>query len=306
MNWRIKGVVQKTLSVLPGGTRVNDLLQRTVGGLRHLDANIAAKVNYDWAVLVGHMTGLGRNPRGLRYLEIGTGWYPTSPACHALAGAGSCVTYDVDRHLDPRLTFQMLDILRQHLPAIARAAQRPLPEVEAEYERLRRAQSLEEFLRAARIEYHAPADACATGLPDDSVDVVFSNSVLEHVPGEVIARLMRESRRVLRPGGLSIHSANCGDHYAYFDRRITALQYLAYSDSQWRFWNNRLQYQNRLRPVDFIELAESAGLKIVLRKHAPRPDLLAALPRLKIAPEFRSYPPEQLCCTSVDFVGRKD
>jgi hypothetical protein len=44
---------------------------------------------------------------------------------------------------------------------------------------------------------------------------------------------------------------------------------------------------------------------VVLAKYTPRTDLLRALPGLDIAPEFRHYPPEQLCCTSIDFVARK-
>jgi len=52
-------------------------------------------------------------------------------------------------------------------------------------------------------------------------------------------------------------------------------------------------------------LSEQAGLKTVLAKHKPRPSLLAKLPELAIAPEFQKYPPEQLCCTSIDFVGQK-
>jgi len=129
--------------------------------------------------------------------------------------------------------------------------------------------------------------------------------VLEHVPRAVIAAMMRESYRILRPGGLSLHSVNCGDHYAYFDRQITFINYLTIAEKDWQFWNNDLQYQNRMRPQDFIELSEQAGLTTVLAKYQPRPALLAQLAALKIAPEFQNYSPEQLCCTSVDFGGQK-
>ena len=38
--------------------------------------------------------------------------------------------------------------------------------------------------------------------------------------------MMREAFRVLRPGGLSIHSVNCADHYAYFDHNVSPINYL--------------------------------------------------------------------------------
>lgn len=294
MNWRIKGVTQKLLSALPGGVAINDLLQRTVGDLRNFEQTVHNKVHNDWLVLVGHMTELGVRPAGLTYVEIGTGWFPALPVCFHLAGAARVISFDLHRHLNVKLTERMIGALKPHLPAIAKAAQR---EVEADYARL--------DTDRLPFDYRAPADAIATGLPDNSVDVVFSNSVLEHVPPHVIARLMKESSRILRPGGLSIHSANCGDHYAYFDRNITMLNYLTYPARDWEFWNNRLLYQNRLRPQDFTGMAEQAGLEIALCKFRPREELLAALPALTIAPEFRQYPPEQLCSTSIDFVGRK-
>ncbi len=246
---------------------------------------------------MAHLAELEVSPRDRRYVEIGTGWFPTLPVCFHLAGAASVVSYDLRRHLNPRLTERLLPALEPHLTAIATAAGRSLPDVQADYA----------ALDPARLpfEYRAPADAAVSGLPDNSVDAVFSNSVLEHVAPDAIARLMQETRRILKPGGLAIHSANCGDHYAYFDRHITAINYLAYPADAWAFWNNALLYQNRLRPQDFIDLATAAGLEIVLEKHAARPELLAALPGLQLAPEFQQYPPEQLCSTSIDFVARK-
>jgi SAM-dependent methyltransferase len=238
-------------------------------------------------------------------LEIGTGWFPTLPLCFSLAGAAACDTFDLHAHLSHRLTAKLLAALRPHLQAVAASASRPLREVERDYERLACATSLRDTLDAARVVYHAPADATQTSLPNGSVDAVFSNSVLEHVPGEVIQQMLRESKRILRVGGVSIHCVNCGDHYAYFDRNITAINYLTYSQSEWHRWNNGLQYQNRLRPADFVKMAEDAGLEVVLNCYRPRKDLQAALPGLRIAEEFRHYDTEQLCSTSVAFAARR-
>jgi hypothetical protein len=304
VHWKIKGYTQKALSVVPFGKHINDALQRTVGGLRNFEHNVEFKVA-DWSYLADHMVELGISPSGLRYLEIGTGWFPTLPLCWSLAGASSVVTYDLTRHLNRKLTFRLLASLESRLPVIARAGKRDLEAVKAHYDKLKGASSVRELLERARVEYRAPADATKSGLPDESVDVVFSNSVLEHVAREVILEMMKESRRVLKRGGLAVHSVNCGDHYAYFDKNITFINYLTFSERDWRFWNNKLLFQNRLRPSDFLKLAELAGLEIALAKFKPRQALLDALPRLKIAPEFQNYPREQLCSTSIDFVARK-
>ncbi len=304
MHWKIKGVTQKALAAVPGGVSVNDLLQRLLGGLRNFGKNVDTKVE-DWRILASHTQELAIPIQGFRFLEIGTGWFPTLPICYSLAGASQIVTYDLTRHLSSRLTTRMLQRLTQHLPTIAQASARPSHLVESEFAELKQATDIPDLLRRARIDYRAPADATVTGLSAASIDVVFSNSVLEHVPPGVIQKMFDEAQRVLRPGGLMIHSVNCGDHYAYFDKKITFINYLTYPEDQWRFWDNQLLYQNRLRPSDFIKMAEQAGFRIVLRKQKPRPALLELLPTLNIAPEFRGYSPEELCTTSIDFVAQK-
>jgi SAM-dependent methyltransferase len=304
MNWRIKGLVQGTLSLLPAGARINDLLQRTIGGLSNFEANVEMKITADWKVLMSHMTELGVNPRGLKYVEVGTGWYPTLPLCYSLAGAESCTTFDVSRHMSGELTLRLIKVLGNKLPAIAEASGRTFKEVFTDYSRLARCTAIPELLRSARVQYFAPADAAHTGLPSGSIDVVYSNSVLEHLPLDTLRAIMRESLRILKPSGLCIHSANCGDHYAYFDRKITAINYLQYSSKRWRLWNNSLLFQNRLRPQDFLEIAENEGFCIILAKFKSKPELLRAISEMKIAPEFSRYPPDQLACTSIDFVGR--
>lgn len=306
MDWRIKGIIQKVLSAMPGGSRLNSAMQLRVGGLRQFERNVDTKVIGDWLVLASHMKELGIPVDGRVFVEVGTGWYPTLPVCFHLAGAARCHTMDLHRLMDWNLTQRMLVRLEQHLPAIAGQLSLDEQVLRERLARLRRAGSQAELLDAAGIDYRAPGDATRTGLPDASVDVVFSNSVLEHVPGPVIGALMQETRRVLRGGGIALHSVNCGDHYAYFDRSVTQINYLRYGAAHWWLWNNDLQYQNRLRANDFLALAREAGLAVILDRQRPRPELMATIDQFPVAREFRHYSREQLCTTSIDFVARKE
>jgi SAM-dependent methyltransferase len=305
MDWRIKGLAQKALATVPGGRHINDLLQSSrFGGLRRLDAEVEIKVVNDWFVHVNHLHELRIPFAGRTVMEIGTGWYPTLPTCFALAGVASCVTFDLNPLLDWSKTQHMLAALRPLLKRIAAVAQVPYDDVHERWKRLSAAPDLNSFLAAAGIVYRAPADASSTELDAGSVDIVFSNSVLEHVEASAIGAMMIEARRVLRAGGVVIHSVNCGDHYAYFDREVTPIHYLRFTEAQWRWWNNNMQYQNRLRADDFVDMAARAGFEIMLNRQKPRTELLARLDEMPIAPEFRHYSREQLCTTSVDFVGR--
>ncbi len=306
MRWRIKGAVQKVLGYVPAGDQIHYVLQKHAGGLKRIDHELDAKV-VDWTLMVGHLKSSGVPIAGARFLEMGTGWYPTFPFLLYLAGAGRVETLDLNRYMRPELTLGCAMGIEWRISVIAQAAGLKVGEVLARQlelvRALRRGASVEEATQGV-VQYRAPADASATGLPAASVDVVFSNSVLEHVPGDVIQRCFDEARRILVPGGVMFHSVNCGDHYAYVDGRISQLNYLRYGNGEWAWWNNRFLYQNRLRAADFTAMAKRSGFKVEIDTSRPAPQRLAELEAIKVHPDFAHYSRDQLAITSIDFVGR--
>ena len=307
MHWRLKGLIQKALGPLPGGDALHYQLQRRFGGLRDFRREFVVKID-DWKIMVDQLRTHGIDIRGAELLEIGTGWYPTFPfACH-LAGAARVHTYDLNRYLKPDLVRQCAAGFAEFLPAIAEAVGADEAEVRARHSRLMAALGDGSDLERATgdgVRYHAPADATATGLAAESVDLVFPNSVLEHVSPSVLAPLYAESKRILRPGGSMFHSVNCGDHYAYADPKVHQLNYLQFDDRQWAFWNNRFLYQNRMRAHQFVDAAADAGFDIVLDTATARPQRLQQLQQMTVADQFRHIAPEKLCITSVDFIARR-
>ncbi len=307
MDWRIKGAIQKVLGVLPAGEKAHYWLQKSVGGLRRFDAECDAKLE-DFRLMLGHLKTSKVPIAGTRYLEVGTGWYPTFPYCLYLLGAARVETFDLNRYLKPELVTAMVERVRGKLAMLADAGERDLDDVTERFGKLSRKVAAGATLEDATegvVRYHAPADAAKTGLGASSVDVVFSNSVLEHVPGPVIDEMFAESMRILPPGGVMFHSVNCGDHYAYADRKINQLHYLQFSESQWQVWNNAFLYQNRLRAQDFTQMARAKGFAIEIDTSRPHPDRLRQLEGITVHPQFARYPREQLAITSIDFVARK-
>lgn len=307
MHWRIKGLTQKVLGHLPGGETLHLRLQRRFGGLQDFPGELAIKVE-DWRIMVGHLRNAGVVIAGTRFFEIGTGWYPTFPLALYLAGARCIVTYDLTRHLSMELTRSAVRELEKFLPVIADASRADVDQVQRRHDHLSRALAIDAAIDTATegaIQYAAPADATRTELSDSTIDVVFSNSVLEHVPPGAIAAMYRESLRILAPTGLMFHSVNCGDHYAYVDRNIHQLNYLRYSDRAWKFWNNDFLYQNRMRAHEFVDAAAALGFQIELDTATARPQRLAQLAQTPVHPQFAPVPAEKLCITSVDFIARK-
>lgn len=307
MDWRIKGSIQKVLGYVPGGNRIHYLLQRRGGGLADFGRECDIKVD-DWRLMMGHLRTVGMPVEGSTFLEIGTGWYPTFPMCLYLAGAAHVYTLDLNRHIKPEMVRDLADRLQIHVALIARESGKPPAEIAAHQQALHQALTRGASIAVATgnvVDYRAPADAADTALPAGSVDVVFSNSVLEHVPGPVIEAMFREAMRILRPGGIVFHSVNCGDHYAYADRTIHQLHYLQFSDDEWQRWNNAFLYQNRLRAKDFTAMARAAGFAIEVDTSRASKERLAQLDAIKVHPQFHRYSREELAITSIDFVGRK-
>lgn len=307
VHWRAKGMIQRFLGAVPGGVELHYLLQRVGGGLAHFDRECDVKVN-DWRLMVTQLRAAKVDLTQATFLEIGTGWYPTFPICLYLAGASRVLTLDVTRHLRPEMVRRLVARLGQHVPMIARVSGAAEIDVEARRAALSRALGRGATLHDATwevVDYRAPADAAETGLDASSVDVVFSNSVLEHVRPETLHPLFREAWRVLRAGGVMFHSVNCGDHYAYADSSINQLHYLQFSEQRWARWNNAFLYQNRMRAVDFTESARAAGFAIERDTSRANPQRLAQLDRIVVDRCFAGYTREQLAITSVDFIARK-
>lgn len=303
-NWRLKAALQAALSRLPGGERINDRLQRAVGGLRNLESNVAIKVD-DWYGIVELLDTVGRaDVRGMDLAEIGTGWYPVLPLCFSLAGARSVLTVDLTRHLSAEMTFEAVAALEAHLARISERCGVPLEEVLSRYRRLRACQSVETLLAAAGIRYEAPQDAARLAwLDGDSLDLVYSNSVLEHIAIDALGPILTEASRVLKPNGVMVHAVACNDHYAHFDSSISFVNFLAFDEREWKRWNNRFHYQNRLRAPDFIHLAQAAGFVVVHERRAVRPGTKEALSKMRLAPQFAHYSMDDLAATTVDFVA---
>jgi SAM-dependent methyltransferase len=306
-NWKLKARVQGVLGSVPFGSRLNDALQEQLGGLRNFDANVSGKVG-DWLGIAGYLAEAGSPDFGRfdRVLEIGSGWYPVLPLCMALSGVKRVDTVDLVPHLSARLTRRAVAALKPHLPVISERGRRALSEVSAMHARLSTCDDVDSLLQVAGVSYRAPADATRLSeVADGTYDLVYSNSVLEHVAPDILPRMLGESRRVLRDGGLMVHAVACNDHYAHFDRSVSFVNYLQFSEAEWRRWNPSFHFQNRLRASDFLGLARDAGFEVVHVARTVRPGTREALASMRVAPCFGHYELEDLVTTSVDFVARK-
>jgi SAM-dependent methyltransferase len=303
MRWIAKAVLQKGLSVLPAGERVNYTLQRHVTrslpstekilrrrfrrAVRHLQAYL------DWSP--------GGPLDKAVFYEFGSGWELTEPISSWCLGVERHILADVRPNLRLELVNLTLERIKRMLPELEDEAGRTLRDPGAEP-----LTSLADLESRFGIVYLAPRDARATGLATGSIDFVSSTSTLEHVPEEDLCAILRESRRLLRPNGIISCRVDLRDHFAYFDNSISHYNFLRYSERTWRRFNSSLMYQNRLRYPDYLDAFADAGFELLaVQKGKPRPGNLRRVTELPIAPDLRErYSPEELAVKSLTVVAR--
>ena len=226
--WRQKAAIQRAVAYLPApiGGRLYYALQRTVGGLSHVDPEERFRAALE---MVQRLEAQGCSLVGGTVLELGTGWRLNVPLGLWLLGAQRVVTVDIHRYL-------RLALVRNDLAALRAAPERFVTlfgHHAASSRFCRRFDQLLAFrgtsaalMRLTGIEYLAPADAARLPLADQSVDAYVSFTVLEHIPPDTLIAILRESQRVLRPHGRLVHCIDFTDHSAHSDPSITLVNFL--------------------------------------------------------------------------------
>jgi SAM-dependent methyltransferase len=254
VSWRQKAALQRVLSAAPFGHHANYLFQRHV---THSLPLTDAKLQQSVAQGVHHiqrLEALGR--RSIddgQFFEFGAGYDLHMPLILWCLGVDRQFVVDI-RRLVRR------DVVAGIARRLAGTARR------TEFTRVPPAldgKSLGSFLADLGIEYRAPGDARATGLAEGSVDFITSTNTLEHIPPDDMLSILSECRRILRDDGLLSFRIDYKDHFSYFDRSISAYNFLTMDEATWRRRNPSLAFQNRLRHWQYLDIIRAAGFAVV-------------------------------------------
>jgi SAM-dependent methyltransferase len=123
------------------------------------------------------------------------------------------------------------------------------------------------------------------------VDLVLSNSVLEHV--DDMAGAVADLARVTAPGGQHFHFIDLRDHFFKYP-----FEMLCYSETSWRRFLNPGSNLNRLRVWDYERLFSSRFPRVTVQvRYSDLPALRATRPRIR--PEFLSGDEDRDAVTQV-------
>lgn len=304
--WHAKAIVQGALSALPGRHHANYFFQKYVS--RSLTASTPRlSGRFQWADRhLAHYRRYGPGALPGSVLELGTGWFPAVPVALYLCGVQKIYSIDiVDLIRTDYFRANMELVVGTPLDALAAS----LPGIVAKrHERLRAAwrdgarTPPREFLE--QLDIHAVVrDASTASFPAGYFDAIVSNTTLEHIPRPVLASVFEQFHRVLRDDGVMSHLTDMNDHYSYFDDTITNYNFLQYSAASWKWFNNALQYQNRLRIVDYRRVHEEAGFEIL--EEEANYERVQGLSEVRVHREFSRYSEKELGAHSVWHVSKR-
>jgi len=280
-DWRLKAAIQTLLGWMPKSEQLNYLLQRHVTKtLPITDGELAGQVakaqrNVD-AFRRLHPTPLGE----AHLYEFGVGWDLLMPLVYYCMGVERQTVIDLKPLARTELIRDMAQRLAQSGSLFGLPRSPALPDGSP---------STRELAASWGIDYRAPADARNVDLAAQSIEMVTSCDVLEHVPIEDMAAILVECRRILRDDGILRIRVDYQDHYWYFDSGTSPYNFLGFSPRAWRRYNPSLHFQNRIRHMELLDLIQESGLDVLEDDHPmPTPEDLAMLDATPLAQEFRS------------------
>ena len=122
--------------------------------------------------------------------------------------------------------------------------------------------NLENMLRSCRAVYLTSGLSSLKKIPDESIDIIFSQAVLEHIRKKDFLPTLKELHRIIKPKGINSHEIDLKDHLG------GSLNSLRFSDLIWEsnFFAKSGFYTNRIRFDEMLFLFRKAGFQVEIIK----------------------------------------
>jgi SAM-dependent methyltransferase len=304
MNWRTKCAIDNAKGILPFQAQLRRLKDRISpyqpNFRRDLETIVQGIRQVEWVSEVLPIPGAS-------VLEIGSGWQPIVPLLYSLAGASQVVLTDLNVLLRSDTFAATLHSLRSQRQVISDGLNLD-PKILDYALREDPGASMEARLKEMHLVYMAPCDCRNLNLSAASLDVVTSRNCLEHIPPGVLQEIFHESYRLLKPGGVACHLVDHSDHWEHHDKSLSRVNFLKYSDSvfRWTYIFNSLNYQNRLRHPEYVQMLHKAGFRLAREERSVDEASLRDLPQMQLAGRFRGFFKEDLATIESLLLAVKD
>ncbi|WP_452226625.1 hypothetical protein [Lacinutrix cladophorae] len=265
MNWKVKALLQKTLSF----TKLGDALNHIPATLnKNYHYNVAIYQTYECIRKFSYCSiDLTKNKTAL---DFGTGYSLISSIVLSLLGFQKIITVDITKDISFSTLKKQVHYL-DHPEALKLIVSKSIytkKEILEKINTIKKATRLEAVFNLGNIEYIAPYTFKTLYKYSKKIDYIASQVVLEHVPPEILEQLFKFKKEVLLKDQFCVHTINFIDHFTnpgfFQDSSISEFNFLKYSNKYWKFWaGNSIAYTNRLSYLYYLELCKKENLKVL-------------------------------------------
>ncbi len=278
--WQLKIVIKLLLSRLP----VTYKLWRWLGLFRH---GVMDKPDYAFNIFHRHYDRVEFSSKGEGYtaLELGPGDSAISGMIASVYGAKVCYLVDDGNYITDKMK------VYEEMEAYLELKDMPVS--------LNKTTDLDSLFSAYNTRYFSNGLESIKKIPDNSVDFIWSQAVLEHIKADKMEEMMRELHRIQKHSGISSHRIDLKDHLG------GALNNLRFSKSVWesKYFSNSGFYTNRLRYGELLEIFKKAGYEVSVISKDVWHDI--PTPIRSMAKVFQNISEEELCISGFDVTLKK-
>ena len=272
MNWKAVLLKRALVAHLPLANELRKL-KRQLFGYPPNPAFIDSTIK-NYGRLKNMLGATGFALRDSVVLEIGSGWFPVIPILMLRDGAAKVALSDLNPHMDSVIFRETATCLKQRFP---------------DDEFIQELSSID----GLALEYLAPFDP--NSIQDESFDLVYSHQVLEHIMPEALYRLFTSIRPKIKANGCMAHIIDNTDHFWHFDKDISRVEFLRWSNQKHALINILLKGgENRLRHGEYGKLFEDCGYQIDKENSFIETETLEQLPQMELAYPFSVIDAEEL------------
>ena len=263
--WPLKIAAKLILRYIP----MRHQLLRSLRIFRHGEMD-----NYEYALKIfklhfAHWTKLGKSEKEFVCLEMGPGDSLASALIAKAYGASKSYHVDVDGYATKDIT-----VYKRIAQGLGQSGLQNVADIS-------NLKTVDEMLLLCNSEYITTGLDGLRAIPDESIDFIWSHSVLEHVRKKEFFDTIKETHRILKKDGYASHNVDLMDH---LEKSINNLRF---SEKLWEsnFFADAGFYTNRLRYSEHIKLMEQAGFIVVDTQQGQHEQI--PLPRKKLHKDFQ-------------------
>ena len=123
--------------------------------------------------------------------------------------------------------------------------------------------SINDLKKYYNINYLAPMNLEKINEDNLKFDACISSTTLEHLSNEDLDYSFSLLKKIIKKNGIISALIDYSDHYSHTDVNIGDLNFLQFSESDWRKYNTPMLFQNRLRHQDYRKFFKGHGYKLM-------------------------------------------